>query len=154
MNIANQSMIKPQPSTLTTNDDIRHALHSSEMFDDNSKVSAAGGKVHLTGNVESWHDRELAAATAWAAPGTTSVSNSITVARNLLLHARRISPNGRFRSFKGSLHGQLTSSVNRSRSRHLGCCGLVSGRAHGVDGGLFCRCRCLACALAHQPHHQ
>jgi osmotically-inducible protein OsmY len=49
------------------------------MFDENIKVSATGGKVHLTGKVGNWHDRELAAATAWAAPGTTSVNNDILV---------------------------------------------------------------------------
>jgi osmotically-inducible protein OsmY len=77
--VANQITVKPRPDTLTISDDIRHALHRSWMFDDNIKVSAAGGKVHLTGNVESWHDRELAAATAWAAPGTTTVTNDILV---------------------------------------------------------------------------
>ena len=77
--VTNQITVKPQPNTLTISDDIRHALHRSWMFDENIKVNATGGKVHLTGNVESWHDRELAAATAWAAPGTTSVSNDILV---------------------------------------------------------------------------
>ena len=58
---------------------MRQALYRSWMSDEHIKVSATGGKVHLTGNVESWHDRELAAATVWAAPGTTSVSNDIWV---------------------------------------------------------------------------
>lgn len=77
--VTNQITVKPQPNSLTISDDIRHALHRSRMFDENIKVSATGGKVHLTGNVESWHDRELAAATAWATAGTTSVSNDIPV---------------------------------------------------------------------------
>lgn len=78
--VTNQIMVKSNPNTKTIGEDIRHALHRSWMFDENIKVSATGGKVHLTGNVDNWHDRELAAATAWAAPGTTSVSNDIMVA--------------------------------------------------------------------------
>ncbi len=77
--VANQITVKPHPDSLTISDDIRHALHRSWLLDDNIKVSATGGKVHLTGNVTNWHDRELAAATAWAAAGTTSVSNDILV---------------------------------------------------------------------------
>ena len=77
--VTNQITVKAQPNSLTISDDIRHALHRSWMFDENIKVSATGGKVHLTGKVDNWHDRELAAATAWAAPGTTSVSNDILV---------------------------------------------------------------------------
>ena len=77
--VTNQIAVKPQSNSLTISDDIRHALHRSWMFDENIKVSATVGKVHLTGNVEIWHDREPAAATAWAAAGTTSISNEILV---------------------------------------------------------------------------
>ena len=77
--VTNQIKVKPRPDSLTISEDIRHALHRSWFFDDNIHVSETGGKVHLTGTVESWHDRELAAATAWAAPGTTSVRNDILV---------------------------------------------------------------------------
>ncbi len=42
-------------------------------------VSADGGKIHLTGTVDSWSDRQTAASTAWAAAGTTSVENDICV---------------------------------------------------------------------------
>jgi osmotically-inducible protein OsmY len=77
--VTNQIAVKPHPDSLTISDDIRHALHRSWLFDDNIKVSATGGRVHLTGKVENWNDRQLAASTAWAAPGTTSVSNDILV---------------------------------------------------------------------------
>jgi osmotically-inducible protein OsmY len=77
--VTNKIIVKAHPDSMTISEDIRHALHRSWMFDENIKVSSTGGKVHLTGNVENWHDRELAAATAWAAPGTTSVSNDILV---------------------------------------------------------------------------
>ena len=42
-------------------------------------VTAHGGKVKLTGTVESWYERDEAGSTAWAAPGTTSVENDIVV---------------------------------------------------------------------------
>lgn len=71
--------VKAQPNSLTISNDIRHALYRAWMFDENIKVSATGGKVRLTGKADNWHNRELAAATAWAAPGTTSVSNDILV---------------------------------------------------------------------------
>ena len=77
--VTNSITVRPAPKSLTISDDIRHALHRSWMFDDNIKVTATGGNVHLTGTVDNWHERELAASTAWAAPGTTSVSNDITV---------------------------------------------------------------------------
>lgn len=76
--VANQMIVKPHVDTLTVSDDIRHALHRT-WFSENIKVSADGGKVHLTGMVETWRDRELAAATAWAATGTTSVDNDIRI---------------------------------------------------------------------------
>lgn len=77
--VANQITTKLRPNTATISDDIMHALHRSWFFDDNIKVSADGGKVHLTGNVDSWSDRQTAASTAWAAPGTTSVVNDIHI---------------------------------------------------------------------------
>ena len=77
--VANQLTIKLRPNTATISDDIMHALHRSWYFDDSIKVSAEGGKVHLTGTVDSWMDRQTAASTAWAAPGTTSVKNDIRV---------------------------------------------------------------------------
>ena len=78
--VANQMTVKPYPSTSNIRENIRHALHRSWFFDDdNVEVSVDGGKVHLTGNVDSWYDRHAAANTAWAAPGTTSVVNDIHV---------------------------------------------------------------------------
>jgi osmotically-inducible protein OsmY len=78
--VSNQITIKVRPNTVTISDDIMHALHRSWFFDeDNITVSAEGGKVHLTGTVDSWFDRQTAGSTAWAAPGTTSVENDILV---------------------------------------------------------------------------
>jgi osmotically-inducible protein OsmY len=61
-------------------DDIVHALHRSWFFDPKTiSVSAQGGRIRLTGTVHTWHDRQLAAATAWSAPGATAVENDIAV---------------------------------------------------------------------------
>lgn len=77
--VTNNIVIKPRVDSATISEDIRHALHRSWLSDDNIKVSATGGKVHLTGKVDNWRDRELASATAWAATGTTWVDNDIRI---------------------------------------------------------------------------
>jgi len=55
------------------------ALHRSWFDAKTIKVTADGGKVRLTGTAHSWHERDVAASTAWAAPGATAVENHITV---------------------------------------------------------------------------
>ena len=78
--VSNQLTIKPKVDTSTLSDDINHALHRSWFFNpDHIKVTAAGGNVRLTGTVHSPHDRQVAAATAWSAPGATNVENDIAV---------------------------------------------------------------------------
>jgi osmotically-inducible protein OsmY len=55
-------------------------LHRSWFFDPHTiKVSAVAGNIRLTGTVQSWHDRRVAAETAWAAPGAMNVQNDIKV---------------------------------------------------------------------------
>jgi osmotically-inducible protein OsmY len=79
--ISDQVVIKPQLNATDISDNIMHALHRSWFFDPATiRVSAQGGNVRLTGTVTSWHDRRVAAETAWAAPGATNVENDITVA--------------------------------------------------------------------------
>jgi osmotically-inducible protein OsmY len=78
--VSNQTTIKPRINVSNLSDDITHALHRSVFFDPKEvTVSAQGGKVRLTGTVHSWHDRQVAAATAWAAPGATAVENDIAI---------------------------------------------------------------------------
>lgn len=78
--VSNQIAIKPRVNTANLSDDIMHALHRSWFFDPKLvRVSAEGGKIRLTGTVHSPHDRQIAAATAWAAPGATSVENDIVI---------------------------------------------------------------------------
>ena len=79
--VSNQTTIRPHVDTSNLSDDITHALHRSWFFDpDTISVRAEGGKVILSGTVHSPHDRQVAAATAWSAPGATAVENDITIA--------------------------------------------------------------------------
>lgn len=77
--VVNLISVKARPNTENISDDIMDALHRSWFDPKNVKVSAAGGKVKLTGAVQSWSDRETAGLTAWAAAGVTSVENDIRV---------------------------------------------------------------------------
>ncbi len=65
------------PSQIAT--DIRRALGRTWFGGDTVAVSAQDGVVTLTGHTENMHDRRLAAATAWAAPGTRAVENHIRI---------------------------------------------------------------------------
>lgn len=78
--VSNEISIKPRVNVANLSDDIRHAMHRSWFFDDNTvNVSAKGGKVELSGTVESWSDWDAAQSTAWAAPGVTAVENNIAI---------------------------------------------------------------------------
>jgi len=78
--VSNRITIKPKVDVSTISDDIMHALHRSWFFDPKTiTVTADGGKVLLAGTVGSLHERQVAAATAWAAPGVTDVENDIAV---------------------------------------------------------------------------
>ena len=78
--VSNQITIKPKVDVSAIRDDIEHALHRSWFFDPRAvTVTAEGGHVRLSGTVHSPHDRQLAAAAAWAAPGATHVENDIVI---------------------------------------------------------------------------
>lgn len=79
--VSNRITIKPGVNTTHISDEIMHALHRSWFFDPKTiTVTADQGRVRLTGTVHSPHDRQVAAATAWAAPGVTDVVNEIEIA--------------------------------------------------------------------------
>lgn len=79
--VSNEITIKPRVNAANLSDDIIHALNRSWFFDPKSiTVSVDGGVVRLTGTVHSPHEREVASATAWSAPGTIGVQNDIVVA--------------------------------------------------------------------------
>ncbi|MEO6012366.1 MAG: BON domain-containing protein [Devosia sp.] len=77
--VSDQITIKPRVNIETVGSDISHALHRSWYDPKTITVRADGGKVTLSGTVTSWHDREEAETTAWAAPGATSVENNLAV---------------------------------------------------------------------------
>ena len=78
--LSDQITIRPRVDVANISDDIMHALHRSWFFDPQTiMVSAEGGKVRLRGTVHLPHDRQLAAVTAWSAPGVTGVQNDIAV---------------------------------------------------------------------------
>jgi osmotically-inducible protein OsmY len=78
--VSNQIGIKPKANVRDIKSSIDFALHRSRWFQPETvAVRAVGGKVTLTGDVETADERSLAATTAWAAPGVTSVTNDIHV---------------------------------------------------------------------------
>ncbi len=78
--VSNNIDIRPNVDASNISDNITHALHRSWFFDPQTiKVTALGGNVRLTGTVQSPENRQLAARTAWAAPGVTDVENDIAV---------------------------------------------------------------------------
>ena len=60
-------------------DDIRRALNRGWFAADTVHVAARSGTVTLSGSASTFRDRELAVATAWAAPGTMAVENHIRI---------------------------------------------------------------------------
>jgi osmotically-inducible protein OsmY len=77
--VINLITIRPRVDVVDLSNDITKALHRSRFDPKTIKVATDGGQVRLTGTVHSWHDREEAASTAWAAPGTIHVENDLVV---------------------------------------------------------------------------
>ena len=78
--VTNKITLKPSMDATKIAESIRHALHRSYLYDPNKiKVTAEAGRVHLTGVVGTWRDRQLATQTAWSGPGVTTVDNDIQI---------------------------------------------------------------------------
>jgi osmotically-inducible protein OsmY len=78
--LSNRITIKPHLDTAAISNDIALALQRSWVPDpDAIQVTAVDGRVKLTGNVHSWHARQVAAETAWGARGTVDVENLLAV---------------------------------------------------------------------------
>jgi len=78
--LTNQIVLHPRANAQTISDDILHALGRSWFFDPQTiEVTDKNGKVRLSGTAPSPHARQVAAETAWAAPGTLEVQNDILV---------------------------------------------------------------------------
>jgi len=79
VSVFNQIAIKPQVQPSEIQEKIKIALHRSWHEPLNITVTAEGGKVKLSGNVRSWHERQQVETAAWAAPGVTMVDDTITI---------------------------------------------------------------------------
>jgi osmotically-inducible protein OsmY len=78
--LSNNVTIAPHIDTSTLQSDIKGALERKWFLTPNAvHVSAKGGKVVLTGTVSAYFERNIAAQCAWAARGTTDVTNDILV---------------------------------------------------------------------------
>jgi osmotically-inducible protein OsmY len=80
LGLTNTISLKTSVNTANVSNDISCALHRTLFPDPEAiTVTAEAGKVRLTGNVHSWHARQVAAQTAWGAPGTIDVENLLAV---------------------------------------------------------------------------
>ena len=78
--VSNEITIAPKVDCGNISDDIMHALHRSWFFDPKTiSVSGEDGHIRLIGTVHTPHERKVAAATAWAAPGVVDVKNELRV---------------------------------------------------------------------------
>ena len=80
MGVFNETTIKPRPDATNISNNIDRALHRSWFDPKTITVTATGGKVKLTGSVDTPSDRFVAGATAWGAPGATQVENDLVIA--------------------------------------------------------------------------
>ena len=79
--VSNHITLKPSAAASDVRAKITTALgRNAEIEAANITVDTDGAKVTLSGQVESLHERELSARTAWSAPGVTQVENLLTVA--------------------------------------------------------------------------
>jgi osmotically-inducible protein OsmY len=78
--VSNAIKIKPRVDTANLKGRIDEALHRAWFDESNVRVTAEGGRVRLSGTVDSWNDRVLAGQTAWSAAGATSVENDLIIA--------------------------------------------------------------------------
>ena len=80
LGVTNEITLKPTVQASAVKEKIIGALgRNAQIEADNIFVTADGSKVTLTGDVDTWYERELAETTAWSAPGVTQVSNELTV---------------------------------------------------------------------------
>jgi osmotically-inducible protein OsmY len=78
--VSNQLGVKAHPRASDVEEKIDEALKRSWYFDDDSvNVTVDGGVVHLSGTVQTPHDKQAAGLAAWQAAGTTRVDNDIVI---------------------------------------------------------------------------
>jgi osmotically-inducible protein OsmY len=80
MGVTNEIKIHPSVQASDVQKQIKAAFGRNAEFEaKNVVVTTDGGKVTLTGRVDSYYERTLAQNTAWSAPGVTQVNDQITV---------------------------------------------------------------------------
>lgn len=77
--VSNKTEIKPRANA-NISADIDVALHRNWFDPERITVTTVGGKVKLTGTVDSPRERSTAVSTAWGSPGATSVENDLIIA--------------------------------------------------------------------------
>jgi osmotically-inducible protein OsmY len=77
--VSDEMIIKPKLNAANISEDISRAVHRSWYDRKTIQVTAEGGRIELSGSVNSRRDRAEAEMAAWAAPGATSVENNITI---------------------------------------------------------------------------
>ena len=78
--IVNNLTIQSEVTSTTVKEAIGKALkRNAEIDAKNIKVTTNGGKVTLTGTIDSWSERQEAGSAAWGTPGVLEVDNSLVV---------------------------------------------------------------------------
>jgi osmotically-inducible protein OsmY len=77
---ANQIAIKPSVQSSDVQKKVKADFGRNAEFEaENIVVSTDGGKVTLSGRVDSYYERTLAEDTPWSAPGVTHVDGLVTI---------------------------------------------------------------------------
>jgi osmotically-inducible protein OsmY len=80
MGVSNEIAIQPSVEASDVQKKIKAAFGRNAEFEaEHIVVSTEGGKVTLSGKVDSYYERTLAENTAWSAPGVTQVNDQITI---------------------------------------------------------------------------
>lgn len=79
--VSNQTTLKLNVTSSSVKADIVAALKRRALTDaDEVMVTVNGGKVTLTGVVQSWSEHDMVSDSVWNTPGVTDVSDNISVA--------------------------------------------------------------------------
>ena len=78
--VLNNIVIKPNVQASDIRAKLKEAFErNAEIDEENIIVTVDGGKVTLSGHVNTWGEDSLAVETAWSAPGVTQVEDRMTV---------------------------------------------------------------------------
>lgn len=78
--VTDDIVIKPSVQASDVRDKIKAALSRNAQIEaDNITVTTDGGKVTLSGKVDTWYEDSLAVDTAWSAPGVTQVEDRLAI---------------------------------------------------------------------------